>query len=214
MKADVKICKPWRGTVKLTAFSLLLAAGLAGGANAAMYRWVDSSGRVHYGDTLPSTYQQSGASEMNKQGRVVKKTQSEAERQAEAAREQAEAGQRRAASDQARYDRALLSSYASEAEIDLARDRALDQRRLVIEGTETRAREVGRTIAELAARKKSLEQAGRQPAPALLGQLRQSTLELADLKRAILAQEEAMRQVREKFAQDKARYRQLSGTVQ
>jgi len=55
-------------------------------ADAGMYRWVDGNGRVHYSDTLPPYYQQNGATEMSKQGNVIKRTQSEAERRAEAER--------------------------------------------------------------------------------------------------------------------------------
>ncbi len=70
------------------AFSALLAALLltVGTAQAAMYRWVDGNGRVHYSDTLPPSYQKNGAAEMNKQGSIIRRTQSEAERRAEAER--------------------------------------------------------------------------------------------------------------------------------
>lgn len=212
MKVDMKTFRPWRVTAQLTAFSL--AALLAGGVEAALYRWVDAQGRVHYGDTLPDTYQKSGATEMSKQGRVVKRTQSEAERRAEAGRRAAEAKEARAASDRARQDKALLASYTSVEEIDLARDRALDHHRLAIESAETRAREVGHTLSELNVRKKQIEKSGR-PAPApVVAQLRQSTLELGELKREIRAQEEAMLKVRDKYAQDRVRFRELSAATE
>ena len=128
MKAETKTCKPLRVIAKLTASSLLALGLLAPAAQAAMYRWVDARGQVHYGDTLPDTYQKSGAAELGKQGQVVKRTLSEDERRATAAREAEELGKRRAATDQARQDRALLSSFSSVEEIDLAEERALDAR--------------------------------------------------------------------------------------
>ena len=88
MRTDNRFCKPWPDTAQRMACKALLVVLLltAGTAQAAMYRWVDSNGRVQYGDTLPPTYQKSGAAEMNKQGQIIRRTQSEAERKAEAAR--------------------------------------------------------------------------------------------------------------------------------
>lgn len=215
MKTDATICKPWLDTASNTASSLaLLLAFAAGAADAATYRWVDAQGRVHYGDTLPDTYQQSGATEFNKQGRAVKRTQSDAERRTEAAA-RAEAEQRkRDTAERARQDRALLASYASVEEIELARERTLDHHRAAISSAETRALAVGKTLAALNVRKKALLQAGR-PVPAPLeGQLRQSNLELEDLKREIVRLETALHETNERFAQDKARYRELAAQTE
>lgn len=149
------------------AFSLLLVALLmtAFTANAAMYRWVDSNGRVHYGDTLPSTYQKSGAAEMNKQGNVVKRTQSEAERKAEAEHLAEQKRMQVEAQKQAQQDRALTSTYTTEAEIDLTRDRALEHHKLAIKGAEARARAVESNLGELNARVAAIQKSGRAVAP-------------------------------------------------
>ena len=55
MQTDKLNCRLWQLTVHATAFSALSVALLlgAGAAEAAMYRWVDGNGRVHYSDTLP-----------------------------------------------------------------------------------------------------------------------------------------------------------------
>jgi len=213
MQTDNRFCKLWPDTVPHMAFSALLASLLlvAGSAQAAMYRWVDSSGHVQYGDTLPPTYQQSGAAEMNKQGQIIKRTQSEAERKAEAERQ---AEQKRAQQDQqkqAQLDRALTSTYTTEAEIDLARDRALEHHKLAINGAEIRSKAVDANLADLTKRIASIEKSGRKVGPNLEDQLAQSNKESQDLKRTIQANEEAMTQVREKYAADKARFRELTG---
>lgn len=213
MQTDKLNCRPWRTTVKNTAFSALAAALLlaAGTAQAAMYRWVDGNGRVHYSDTPPTTYQKSGGVEMSKQGNVVKRTQSEAERKAEAER-QAEQKRIRAERDkQAQLDRALLSTYTTEAEIDLARDRALEHHKLAIKGAEIRGKAVEANLAELKTRIANIEKAGRPVSPGLMEQLDQATKENLELKRTILNNEEAMTQVRERYAADKARFRELTG---
>jgi hypothetical protein len=213
MQTDKQHCKPWQATVQHTAFSTLAVALLltVGSAQAAMYRWVDSNGRVHYGDTLPPTYQKSGAAEMNKQGQVIKRTQSEAERKADAEREVERKQIQQEQQKLLQRDRALTSTYTTEAEIDLARDRALEHHKLAIRGAEIRAKVVESNLAELRARIAKIEKAGRPVGSGLRDQLDQATKESLDLKRTILNNEEAMVQVREKYAADKVRFREITG---
>ena len=212
MQTDRQNCKPWQATVQRMAFSALVAVLLlaTGAAQAGMFRWVDSDGRVHYGDTLPPTYQKSGAAEMNKQGQVIRRTQSEAERKAEAERlaEQKRIQQER--QKQAQLDRALTSTYTTESEIDLARDRALEHHHLAIKGAEIRAEAVDANLAELNARVAKIEKSGRPIPVNLKEQVAQATNERLELKRTILNNEEAMVQVREKYEADKARFRELT----
>lgn len=195
------------------AFSALMLALLlvAGNAQAKMYRWVDSNGRVHYGDTLPSTYQKSGAAEMSKQGNVVNRMQSETERQANAEREAEQKRIQQEADKQAQQDKALTFTYTSEAEIDLARDRALEHHKLAIKGAEIRAKAVEKNLAELNARVAKIEKSGRPVNANLTEQLNQANKESLELKRTVLTNEEAMAKVREKYAADKARFKELTG---
>ena len=210
MRTDSRNCRQWHATVRNTAFSLVLMAACAGTAQAQMYRWVDGNGRVHYSDTLPQTYQKSGAAEMNKQGMVVRRTQSEAERMAEIARQAEQLKIERQQAEQARLDRALMATYTTEAEIDLARDRALEHHKLAIRGAETRAKAVEANLAELRARISAIEKSGRPVSVDLQSQLAQTHKESLELKRTILNNEEAMMQVREKYEADKLRFRELS----
>ena len=189
---------------------LALALLVAGAAHAAMYRWVDSNGRVHYSDTLPPTYQKSGAAEMNKQGTVIKRTQSEAERRAEAERQAELARVRAEQAKQAQLDRALTQTYTSEAEIDLARDRALEHHRLLIKSSQIRAEAVNATLAELKDRMARIEKNGRKVGPGLVEQYEQAERESLELKRTILNNEEALLRVRDKYTADKLRFRELT----
>lgn len=213
MQTGSRHCRQWRLTVRRTAYSALAAVALlaAGASQAAMYRWVDSNGRVHYSDTLPPTYQKSGAAEMNKQGTVIKRTQSEAERRAEAERLAEQKRIQAEQQKQAQLDRALTQTYTTEAEIDLARDRALEHHKLAIKSANIRAKAVEANLAELQTRIAGIEKAGRKVPPNLKNQLDQSSRESLELKRTILNNEEAMVQVRAKYDADKARFRELTG---
>ena len=211
MQTDKPNSQPWRPTVQRTPCSLLALVLLAAGAaHAAMYRWVDSNGRVHYSDTLPPTYQKSGAAEMNKQGTVIKRTQSEAERRAEAERQAELARVRAEQAKQAQLDRALTQTYTSEAEIDLARDRALEHHRLLIKSSQIRAEAVNATLAELKDRMARIEKNGRKVGPGLVEQYEQAERESLELKRTILNNEEALLRVRDKYTADKLRFRELT----
>lgn len=213
MQTDKQSCRPLRHTVQGTASSALLVLMLlaTGFAQAAMYRWVDGNGRVHYSDTPPPTYQKSGGDQLNKQGLVIKRTQSEAERRAEAERLEEQKRLQLEQQKQVQRDRALTQTYTSEAEIDLARDRALEHHKLAIKGAQIRAEVVDKNIAELRARIARIEQGGRKAGSGLTDPLAQAERERLELKRTILNNEEAMQQVREKYEGDKLRYRELTG---
>ncbi len=184
---------------------------VVGTAQAQMYRWVDGNGRVHYSDTPPTTYQRSGGAEMNKQGLVIKRTQSEAERRAEAERQAEQERIQTEQNKQAQLDRALMSTYTTEAEIDLARDRALEHHKLAIKGAEIRGKAVDANVTELKTRVYNIQKSGRPVGPGLKDQLDQATREQQELKRTIQSNEEAMKKVREKYTADKARFIELSG---
>jgi len=205
-------CRLWQVTVRHTACSALVVALslAAGAAQATMYRWVDGNGRVQYSDTPPMTYQQSGGTELSKQGNVIKRTQSTAERKAEAERQAEQKRIQQERQKQAQLDHALMSTYTTEAEIDLSRDRALEHHKLAIKGAEIRAKAVQTNLAELNARIAATEKAGKKITPNLKEQLDQATNESLELKRTILNNEESMVQVREKYAADKARFKELS----
>jgi len=216
MQRDNKNCRPWQLTAKSMAFNGLAAALLlaTGMAQAQMYRWVDGNGRVHYSDTPPSTYQKSGGTELSRQGNVIKRTQSEAERKAEAERLAEQKQMQAEQQKQAQLDRALTQTYTSEAEIDLARDRALEHHKLAIKGAEIRSEAVKATIASLQARIAAIEKSGKKVGSGLTDQLDQATRESLELKRTILNNEEAMQKVRDKYAADKARYIVLTTSKQ
>jgi len=165
---------------------------------------------VHYSDTPPMTFQQSGGAEMSKQGNIIKRTQSETERRAEAERQAEQARIQQGQQKQAQLDRALTSTYTTQAEIDLARDRALEHHKLAIRGAEIRAEAVEKNLADLRTRFANIEKSGRPVGPGLQEQMAQSTKESLDLKRTILNNEDAMEKVRAKYAADKARFLELT----
>ena len=104
----------------------------------------------------------------------------------------------------------MTATYTTEAEIDLSRDRALEHHKLAIHGAEIRGKAVDANLVELKARIASNGKAGRPVGPGLKEQLDQANRESQELKRTIQTNQEAMAKVREKYAADKARFRELT----
>jgi hypothetical protein len=95
---------------------------------AATYKWTDDKGVVHYTDKIPAEIVNKGSVELNKQGITVKRVDPALTPEQRRARAAEEERDRQAARERElvdRRDRALLSTYTTESEIDLARNRAL-----------------------------------------------------------------------------------------
>jgi len=151
---------------------------------ATMYRWVDEHGQVHYGDSIPPRYAGSGHSELDKQGRVIKRVESQAQSAAKQRRQDAEkareAAEQQAEQDKRRHDAALLSTYSNVGEIDRARDRALADESTQIEALKTQL------------------------------QFTRNREDAEKLNAGIARHTQAMRDIRVRFEADKARYLELT----
>ena len=192
--------------------SVLLLAG-APPSQAETYRWVDEQGRVHYGDVIPGKDAGLGSVELDKQGRVKKENprtrltpeeqrrlEQERQRTLEA-REKADAQQRR--------DRALLSTYVTEAEIDLTRDRALEQEKANLKGLQARLQSANDKL-DYANRQLAPHQRGGKPGPKAYVQMRdEAQADQAHIQGLIAQQEQAMEATRARFEADKQRFREL-----
>jgi len=197
----------WASAIAVLGF--VCAAGTATGAGG-MFKWTDDQGVVHYTDRIPPESVSKGATVLDKQGRSVKTIdpaptaeqrkaiEAEAERQRDVAKANAE---------QARRDRALTQSFSSEAEIDVARARAVS----TMEGQLTT---ISAYIADMTRRKQELEKRkagyGAKPVPASLDTELSSVTEELARQNALLAQKkEALAAVGKKYDADKKRWQEI-----
>lgn len=203
----------YRNTVNNMACKFLIPLLLAVAAtplHAKMYKWVDGQGNVHYTDTLPPAAAGQGSSEVKKSGTVVKQSESMEEKKKRLAAEAEEAERKKIANEQARKDRALLATYTSEKEIDLARDRSLEHHQSMINGAESRLKLLEPNLNKLDQKMKAATKNGK-PAPAHLQQQYDAKrAEVEDAQRLIKTNQEAMTAVRERYEADKLRFRELS----
>ncbi|OOZ39897.1 hypothetical protein BOW53_09860 [Solemya pervernicosa gill symbiont] len=112
---------------------LLVLVPLQVASAAKLYRWVDESGQVHYGYTVPPAYVKQGSDELSNRGRTVSSTP-RAKTQEEIAEEKRIAAEKKrlAAKEAERkhkqdiYDSILVRTYGSAKEIEMVRDRNLE----------------------------------------------------------------------------------------
>lgn len=112
-----------RGIVAVAAAGFVASAAAAG-----MYKWVDEQGGVHYSDKAPPDVPAKGETVLDKQGRELKKIEpplSPAQLKAKAEEDERQSALAKAKEDQERRDKALMQSYTSENEIEIARTRAI-----------------------------------------------------------------------------------------
>ncbi len=165
--------------------------------NAKIIKWVDEKGVTHYSDQLPSQYAGHSSSEISQRGIVLKQNkpldispnQLNQEKQ-----------------DQDKKDKALLASYTTAEEIDLARDRNLQldlatvqnlaQQRQVIERRDAVAQ---KTSGNLIKQKKPLPEI-------LIAELLSYKTDLARVDAQITQRKVSMDQTKQRYAEEKARF--------
>ena len=113
---------------------LVLCIAFITTAEAKLYKWVDDKGVTHYGETLPPEYAGKDNVQLNDKGRVIKKSEKISAEELRSKDENAarKSAEDKAAIEQRRKDNTLLSTFSNENEIDLARDRNLQQVEAVI----------------------------------------------------------------------------------
>jgi len=186
---------------------------LATAASAATYKWVDEKGVVHYTDKIPPEAVNRGKVELSKDGVPLRKvdpalTPEQARaKQEEEERKRAEA---KLKEETARKDRALLASYTSENEIDLARQRALAAIDNVLQSVNTYSERIKQRQAEL---KEKMASYKNKPVPPVLEREYESLNEELDRQRevAIIKRKEAQT-VAAKYDAEKTRFHELAVT--
>ncbi|BBP02729.1 hypothetical protein TPL01_01610 [Sulfuriferula plumbiphila] len=190
--------------------------GLALPAQAALYKWVDVQGRTHYSDTLPQQATGRANVELDKQGLTVRQnagTMTPEQRQLHAAEQARLQQELQTKTEQKRRDTALLNTYTTPAEIDLARDRNLEQAKLTINSNQIQLRQIRARQAQLD-QQMAVSARDKRPIPAHVTETRDANArEIVRLEGIIAQKRKEMTGTRAKFDADKARFIELTGTT-
>ena len=206
----------------LVALSVALAFGASSLHAAGLVKWVDDKGVTHYGDSIPPEFASRGTTELSKQGIVLKKTDAALTAEQRKAQEEQQARdkvQQRKNVEQQRRDVAIFSTYTSEKEIDVVRDRTLQtiDAKLLVADAQLKAAEglddaLVKQLAPYAA--KGLDGKYVRIAPmALVLAYEKNEIELKNLSDTKKLYQKEQQETIAKFDADKQRYNELKGTV-
>lgn len=202
----------------VTLLTLCSAALIAAApAFAETYRWVDKNGNVQYSDVMPPSQAGQGHAELDKSGRVVKQVQPARVTAQQLQKQQEEQARKLAIKrqliEQRRRDKALLSTYTSEKEIGLARDRAIELENLNIRGLQTRMDSAAQKLAEANAVLTNARNTGKA-APASYKQMRdEAQRELAQISASMSQRVKAIENLRKRFEEDEKRFLELKAAA-
>ena len=191
-------------------FGLIISASV----HAKMFKWVDSKGKTHYGDTIPPEYANQGNEQLDKRAQVIKKTDAaltpaqikqrdDIEASAVKEKEDALEGQRR--------DKALLATYTVVKEIDASLQRNLGQLDVQIQSYELRIKSVQARLTKLKEQEAGFVQRKKPVPPDVMSGIKNTEDELTQLKGNIVRLNQNKDSMRTRFAADKARFLELKG---
>lgn len=184
--------------------TLICAVSMAHADGKRIVKWVDKDGVTHYGDKPPMPTETSKSSVLNKDGITVKKIeQTSTQHQATD----------KVATEQSRRDSALLASYNSIEEIDIARDRNTKMDEFSLESLYQK-----RTNLKEYQQKNNTQIANltksKRPVPAeILKERERFVAEIAETERQITAKKQDIANTNARFEQDKIRYAQLKPKI-
>ena len=180
---------------------------------AKMYKWVDDKGTTHYGETIPPEYANKDRTELNKAGRVVEKKEvlTPEERHAKELEDIKKREDEEAALEQKRRDKALLNTYSNVKEIDLTRDRNLQQVEARINSINSQLKMAEDNLKALQKEADGYTKANKNIHVSLQEDLKESQARLTKLQQDMEKSKAEKAAVEARFNADKARYNELVG---
>lgn len=177
-----------------------------------IYRWVDSEGNIHLSDRVPAEHARSARSELSESGREVERTQA-AKSAEEIAREKEleklRAEQQRLIELQKAKDQVLLRTFRSEEDLLMARNGKLAAIDSQIQVIRSNIRRMKGRLAELQESAAAMERQGQRLSVNLLKDIENTRAQLRDSYTGIIQKEQEKEAIRDKAADDLARFRSL-----
>lgn len=200
---------------KFLGVSLVLCCAFSSSAEAKLYKWVDDNGTTHYGETIPPEYANKDATKLSDKGRVEQRIEklTPVEQRAKDAEDAKKNASKQAAIEAKRRDSALLNTFSNENEIDLSRDRSLQQVEARINSINTMLKSAQASLVEHQKEQDGLVKQGKKIPKSLLDDLAESEAHLAKLNKELAQNEQELAKVKARFEADKLRYRELKGTT-
>ena len=198
---------------KLLGVGLVLCGALCANAEAKLYKWVDDNGTTHYGETIPPEYANKDATKFSDKGRVEQRIEklTPEERRAKEAEDVKKNAAQQVAIEAKRRDSALLNTFSNENEIDLSRDRGLQQVEARINSITTMLKSAQDSLVEHQNEQDGLLKQGKKIPKSLLEDVAESEARVAKLQKELAQNQQELANLKARFEADKLRYRELKG---
>ena len=180
---------------------------------AKMYKWVDDNGTTHYSETIGGEYAHKDRSELGKSGRVIEKKEvlTPEERRASDQADIKKRADEEAALERKRRDKALVNTYSNEKEIDLARNRNLQQIESRINSISSQLKTANDNLQAYQKEADARTNAGKEIHPNLQEDLKESQARLGRLQQDLEKARAEKETLDARYDADKARYKELTG---
>lgn len=203
--------------VALLALAIALPARAADNTTATHYRWKDTAGVVHFGDTIPADALAGGYDIVNNNGMVVRHVARELSpderRAAQAAAAQAAAA-KRAAEQQNLADAQMLAAYPTDKALADSQHGQLKQMQMDIATLQTNLSSQEATLAELLAHAADLQHAKKPIPPVVTNQIAEQRAAVNDERTELTKRRADLARTETRFAAQLARYRTLRAKYQ
>ena len=198
---------------KVLVVGLICIAVLCSNAEAKLFKWVDKDGETHYGETIPPEYADRNSVEINQSGRIEKsrKVISPESRQASKEADAKKIAEEEALKESKRRDNALLNTYTTEKEIDLARNRSLQQVEARISSYSILLKSSQESLDGQYQEQSDFTKQGRKIPKSLTDDIDSGVARVGKYKKELAQSEQEKINVQNRYEADKARFRQLKG---
>jgi chromosome segregation ATPase len=193
---------------KLLLATVALSAAFCFNAEAKLYKWVDKDGITHYGETIPPEYANRDTKQFDK-GRVTDRTETFDTAKQQSTKKETE--EEKAAKEKRRRDEALLNSFTTENEIDLARDRSLMQIEARINSFTTLIKSAQVTLDDLHKESDTRTSKGKKIPQSLTDDITEAEERVAKLQKDLENNQKESEKVKARYADEKQRFRELKG---
>ena len=195
-------------------YILLATLMVATSANAERtFKWIDNEGQVHYGNQVPPEYAKAERKVINDQGRTVKVYEAAKTPEERAAAEKAselEARKKVLDEKQAIHDRSLLSTYASEQDMLLARDGKVASVEALLQLTNSRLESMKQRLHELTEEAATYERSGKQLPHTVEAQINNLRTQITRNEAFIKEKDQELSAINNQFDADISRFIELT----
>lgn len=192
--------------IKILGAGLALCMVFSMSVEAKLYKWVDDKGETHYGEVIPPEYADRDRIQLDK-GHEVR----EPKKKNAATGSDTKTVEEQAAIEQRRKDKALLNTYSNEKEIDLARNRNLQQVNARIDSIQMMQKSARENLDSYLKEADRFTKAGKKVPASLQSDISEAKERAATLQQDLAQAQEKAAAVKASFEADKVRYRELTG---